>query len=421
MSSSGKEKVNKNSGRVRGDIFAIIVVLIIIAGYIFYECYDATHVDVETITAVTSTVYETIEAKALVVRDEHTISCEQNGITVACVNDGEKVKLGGNVAMVFANEDSAKQYSAMQDLHNQLDYYNELESKSAGMATDIESIDKVILNDVNDYIRTINSGSVSRLADCADELNDKLTRRQLIIGESIDFSQVKADIQNQLNTMNADSCKPSGYVTAEQSAIFSSYTDGCEGLVDYSNITQLTPDSLQSYIDRLPEQQKTEGAFGKLITNYAWYFCCIVSADDVKSISNGSTLNVAIKDTDETFNCRVISGADVPLGETQTVLILECSEMNGQITSMRLEDIEIRYNEHTGFKVPAEAVHVDEEGNKCVWALISNQVAKRQGEIIYSTKDYVIFSSDTENKNSIRYYDQIITKGKDLHDGKVYS
>lgn len=158
-----------------------------------------------------------------------------------------------------------------------------------------------------------------------------------------------------------------------------------------------------------------------MITSYEWYFCCIVSADAVKGIKNGDTLSVAIKSSDEVLDCQVVSGADTDLGVTETVLILRCSEMNSQITSMRLENIEIRYNEYTGFKVPASAIHIDDEGNKCVYALISNQVAKRQGNIVYSTKDYAIFENDPENSNSIRFYDQIITKGTDLHDGKIYS
>lgn len=421
MSNSRKEKVNKNPDKIRGDIFAIIAVLLIIAGYIFYQCYDATHVDVETITAVTSTVYDTIETKALVVRDEHILNSNAGGVTVACVDDGEKVKLGGNVAMTFTSEENAKAYSTSLDLHNQLDYYIDIESKAAGMATDVASIDKDIISDVNSYIRTVNSNSLDKLSSCTDDLNDKLTRRQIIIGKSVDFTQIKADIESQLNGINIDACKPTGYVTADQSGIFSSYTDGLENMFDYSKVSELDVASLQGYIDSASQSQTNTASLGKMITSYAWYFCCVVSADDVKSINDGETINVAIKDTDEVYRCRIISGAQPNLGQEQTALILQCSEMNSQITSMRLENIEIRFNEYTGFKVPAAAVHVDDEGNKCVYALISNQVAQRQGEIIYSTKDYVIFKNDAENSNSIRFYDQIITKGKDLHDGKVYS
>ena len=421
MENSKKEKVNKNPDKIRGDVVAIAAVLIIIAGYIFYECYNATHVDVETVTAVTSTVYETIDAKALVIRDEHTLSNSSSGVTVPAVQDGEKVKLGGNVAMLFSSQDNAKAYSTAMDLHSQLDYYIELESKTVGMATDVASIDKDILSDVNGYIRAANSNDKGNVSAYADELNDKFARRQIIIGENIDFTEVKSDLQAQLNKINIDGCKPTGYVTADRSGIFSSYTDGCEGMFDYDAVDKLDVKTLQGYIDSVPGVKKTDGSLGKLITSYEWYFCCVVSADDVKSISNGDILNVALKDGDRVYKCQVVSGADTDLGTEQTVLVLRCSEMNSSITSIRLEDIEIRYNEYTGFKVPSSAIHVNDEGKKCVYALIANQVAERQCDIIYSTKDYAVFAYEPENSDSIRFYDQIITKGKDLHDGKIYS
>ena len=183
MAESEKRKVNKNSVSIRKDVVVMILVLLIIAGYIFTECYKATHVDVETITAVTSTVYDTIEAKALVIRDEHIVNSNSGAVTVACVDDGAKVKVNGNIAMEFSSEDNARSYSALNTLHNQLDYYIELESKTAGLTTDIETIDRDILNDINSYVRSANSGTVEKLAAYTDDLNDKLTRRQMIIGQ----------------------------------------------------------------------------------------------------------------------------------------------------------------------------------------------------------------------------------------------
>jgi len=421
MSNSKEEKVNNNPDRIRKDIVLIIVMFALIGAYIFYECYTATHVEVETITAVTSTVYDSVEAKALVVRDEHLVNGNGGAVTVPCVSDGEKVKLGGNIAMVFSSEDNAKNYSDLTELHNQLDYYNELESKAAGTATDVASIDKDILSDVNDYIRVINSNSYSSLSSCTDDLNDKLARRQMIIGQDIDFSAVKENLQSQINGINVDSCKPTGYITTDESGIFSSYTDGFESTFDYKKITSVDVDTLRSYLESAGTVQPQADCIGKLIMDYNWYFCCVLSAEDVKEISDGDFLNVSLKDSDKVLNCEVVSGADVPLGQAETVLILKCSEIDGEITSMRVENIEIRFNEYSGFKVPASAVHIDEDGNKCVYALIANQVAKRQSEIIYSTKDYVVFDRDSENSDSIRFYDQIITKGKDLHDGKIYS
>ena len=120
MADTKKKKVNKSSNTGGRDVAAIIAVLLIIAVYVFFECYNATHVEVDTITAVTSTVYDTVEAKALVIRDEHTVQNNGGAVTVACVDDGEKVKVGGNIAMEFDGAESAKRYSTLRDLREEL-------------------------------------------------------------------------------------------------------------------------------------------------------------------------------------------------------------------------------------------------------------------------------------------------------------
>ena len=421
MGKTKENKVNKTSKKIPGDIVAIILVLALIGGYIFYGCYSALNVDVETITAVKSTVYEAIDAQALVIRDEHTVSGSSGGVTVASVNNGEKVKAGGNIAMVFSSEEDATKYSSAQELQSQLSYYEELETQASGTVTDVEQIDSDILSDVNSYIRAVGNGRYDSLLEYSDDLNERFIRRQLTIGEKIDFSQVKSDIKNQLDEINVSTCSPVDYLTTEESGIFSSYTDGFESIVDYSKATEIDAATLKSCIEKVSESGNDSSSFGKLITSYEWYFCCVVPSEDTAKISDGDTLNVTLKSSDDILKCQVISGADPDLNTEETVLVLRCSDMNSRIASMRLEDIEIRYSEYEGFKIPASAVHVDDNGEKFVYALISNTVEKRSGEIIYSTKDYVVFGYDAQNSDSIRYYDQIITKGTDLHDGKVYS
>lgn len=421
MGKTKENKVNKTSKKIPGDIVAIILVLALIGGYIFYGCYSALNVDVETITAVKSTVYEAIDAQALVIRDEHTVSGSSSGVTVASVNNGEKVKAGGNIAMVFSSEEDATKYSSAQELQSQLSYYEELETQASGTVTDVEQIDSDILSDVNSYIRAVGNGRYDSLLEYSDDLNERFIRRQLTIGEKIDFSQVKSDIKNQLDEINVSTCSPVDYLTTEESGIFSSYTDGFESIVDYSKATEIDAATLKSCIEKVSESGNDSSSFGKLITSYEWYFCCVVPSKDTAKISDGDTLNVTLKSSDDILKCQVITGADPDLNTEETVLVLRCSDMNSRIASMRLEDIEIRYSEYEGFKIPASAVHVDDNGEKFVYALISNTVEKRSGEIIYSTKDYVVFGYDAQNSDSIRYYDQIITKGTDLHDGKVYS
>lgn len=419
MEKTKAQKKNKKIGSSAKEIIAIVLVAAIIAGYVFYEVYSATNVPLETYTANIVTAYKSIDATALAVRDEKTIEAPSGSVTVACAADGEKVAKDGKVAMKFPTQDDAQSYSQKLALEAELEYYLNLESKSNEGSTDIEAIDSQIIGDVNDYVRALASDDYSGAETAADNMNDSFTRRQIVIGTDIDFSTVKSEIQSQLDKIDS-SCEPTGYVTTSQSGIFSGYTDGCEASFDYENIEDITPSKLDEYMETAKSAKATNNALGKLITSYSWYFCCKVSTEDIRDIDNGDKVEVAIQNSDRVINCTVVSGAETNIGEKETVLVLQCADMDSEIASYRTEDIEIRYQSYTGIKVPAGAIRVN-EGQKGVYVLISSQVKFRQVKELYTTDDYVIVEYDAKNEDGIRLYDEIITEGKDLYNGKVYT
>lgn len=419
MAKTDSQKLNKKISRGSKETIAILVVIALIAAYIFYECYSATHVPLQTYTALTATVYESIETTALAVRDEQVIVNDGSAVTVACANDGEKVEKNGRVAMQFSSSADAQNYVQRLELQKEMDAYLDLESKSTGSATDVQAMDSEILNDANDYIRRLASADFTAAQAAAQAMNDTLTRRQLIIGTEIDFSSIKGELQSELDALGSG-VQPAGYVTTDASGIFSGYTDGCETAFDYDSIQDITAGQLDKYMQTAKAAKGNESAMGKLITSYSWYFCCKVPTADIHEIENGDKLQVAIKDSDRVLTCTVVSGAEVRPGTEETVLLLQCADMDSEIASYRLEDIEIRYAEHTGIQVPVHAVHVS-DGQKGVYVLVAGQVKFRQAQVVYTAKDYVILEYDPENADGIRLYDEIITEGKELYSGKVYT
>ena len=49
--------------KAKRENIAIILVIILVLGYVFYKCYSVTHIELETETAALTTVYETVDAK----------------------------------------------------------------------------------------------------------------------------------------------------------------------------------------------------------------------------------------------------------------------------------------------------------------------------------------------------------------------
>lgn len=401
------------------DNLAIGIVILLVLVYIFYECYSVTHIELKTETASLSTVYESVDATAIAVRQEEVVAAGASGVTVPCLNDGDKINVGGNVAMTFSNEDDAAAYSKYAQLEQKLQYYENIESKTVGHAASVESINKQIDENVDSYIQAIESGDSQKINSAANDVNDDLLSRQLIIGENVDLVTIIQDIRNQLSSYSVT--KPNGCISTEKSGVFTSYTDGLENYIDYESVSNLTADDVNSAMDKINSNTAdTSANTGKLITNYNWYFVCVIPSEQAKNFSDGDKVDVALKDNENTvLPFKIVSGADNAAKE-QTVLVLQCSEMNAELAAVRTTDIEIRYDSYEGIKAPASAVHVVDD-KKGVYVLISSQVKFREANIIYSTDDYVLLSYDADNQNGIRIYDKIITQGKDLEDGKVYT
>ena len=116
------------------------IAIIAIFVYIFVQFYSVTHIKLETVKAEKSITYESIDTTAVIVREEHTFSSPEGVVTVPCVNDGDKVNAGGNVAMTFSNADEATAYSKYAELQKEIDYYEKLATQTISQTSSIESI-----------------------------------------------------------------------------------------------------------------------------------------------------------------------------------------------------------------------------------------------------------------------------------------
>lgn len=397
---------------------AVILIFAIGIGFVSIEMNRVLNVKLETQTAVESVVYDTIEARAVVIRNERVIENKGGAVTVPLVENGEKVKIGGEVAMQFASEESAQSYSDYLRLQKELDYYVEMEKSAVGQATDVQSLDKDILDDVNALVRGNARIDTDSAENYTKSLNNKFTRRQLLVGSEIDFSAIIKSIREQMSSLG--SIKPSGSVNSDSSGIFMQYTDGLEGTFDYANVRNLDVETINSYIEQAQENESEANNVGKIINDFDWYFCTVVSADKLIGIENGDKVDITLKNSSNVLSCKIVSGAETTPGQKESALILQCSDVNGELASLRLEDIEIRIGEHRGIKMPLNAVHV-KDGEKGVYALVASVVEWRKADILYTGEDYVILTDNTKTENGIKLYDEIIIRGKDLHDGKVYA
>lgn len=409
--------MKKQSYNVNKSNVLIISVIVLIVLFVVIQFYKVTHIELKTQTATISTVYDKVSSEALFTRDESVVEKSPSGVTVACFQDGDKINVNGNVAMQFSSSKAAANYSKYAELTKQIKYYQTLEAQTVGQSADLETINEDIEQKVINYADGL---AKNRIGDTAEDLDSVLVRRQLIIGEDVNLLSIIENLRDQRNNYQSYS-KPDRYIKTDKSGVFSSYTDGYENLIDYSEVEETTIDGFKSALKAVDKAQNVSNNIGKLVTSYTWYVQTLVSADTVKNLENGDYVNIVLKDdTSKSFKAEIVNGAEIALGQKETLLVLKLNEMDADIAKLRKAEIEIRRNNYEGIKVPSEALHVL-DGKKGVYVLIASQVKFREVNVIYSDDDYVLAEYDESNEKSIHIYDKIITQGKDLKDGKVYT
>ena len=407
-----KQNFTANKGN-----WLIISVVVLIVLFVVIQFYKVTHIELKTQTATVSTVYDKASSEALFIRDESVVEKAATGVTVPCFEDGDKINVKGNVAMQFSSSKAAANYSKYTDLSNQIKYYQTLEAQTVGQSANLETINEDIEQKVINYADGL---CRNKIGDTAQELDSVLVRRQLIIGEDVDLLSIIENLRDKRNSYSSFS-KPDKYIKTDESGVFSSYTDGYENIIDFDKAEETSVKEFKSALNAVDKSKDVADNVGKLVTSYTWYVQTLVSTDTVKNLENGDYVNIVLKDdSSKEFKAEIVSGADVSLGQKQTLLVLKLNEMDADIAKLRKAEIEIRRNNYEGIKIPSEALHVV-DGKKGVYVLIASQIKFREVNIIYSDDDYVLAEYDESNTNSIHLYDKIITQGKDLKDGKVYT
>lgn len=407
-----KQNFTANKGN-----WLIISVVVLIVLFVVIQFYKVTHIELKTQTATVSTVYDKVSSEALFIRDESVVEKAATGVTVPCFEDGDKINVKGNVAMQFSSSKAAANYSKYTDLTNQIKYYQTLEAQTVGQSANLETINEDIEQKVINYADGL---CRNKIGDTAQELDSVLVRRQLIIGEDVDLLSIIENLRDKRNSYSSFS-KPDKYIKTDESGVFSSYTDGYENIIDFDKAEETSVKEFKSALSAVDKSKDVADNVGKIVTSYTWYVQTLVSTDTVKNLENGDYVNIVLKDdSSKEFKAEIVSGADVSLGQKETLLVLKLNEMDADIAKLRKAEIEIRRNKYEGIKIPSEALHVV-DGKKGVYVLIASQIKFREVNIIYSDDDYVLAEYDESNTNSIHLYDKIITQGKDLKDGKVYT
>lgn len=393
-----------------------IVLLLTFVSYQFYVYYGSEP-EVETQTALSQTISRNITASAFVIREERYVENNYSGTVVPAVGNGSKVSAGDTVVRVFASESDADTAARLSELEDDINYYKRVSSSDAGiMPADISLYKNNVSESLYRLSDAVNADSLEMLSQLSRQLREDITKKQIAVGVTVDVSARLGALTAEYNAISA-AAQNYFAVSAAQTGYFVNTADGFESTADFSSAKELSCAAVSALLFKASEAVPA-GTVGKLVTGFNWYLVCNVSDSEVYGLSVGSSVKVSF------LNCAVgemkmkIEALNPDTESGQTALVLSSNEMNAQIASLRKLSVKIKAEEYSGYTVDSKALRTV-EGETGVYVKLGNIVKFRKINIIYSDDNVILASSEENESGYLRLYDEIITGGTDLYDGKI--
>lgn len=393
-----------------------VVLSIIVISYIVYNAfaYSYSPIDTQRLTEET-TIEETIDFKGFALRDEKIIDTSASGTVIPLAHDGKRVANGDDIAVVCQNDDQAAAYTKLESLKHELERYKNINDPDGTQELSADKLNTKISDAYDDIMDAVTTGAYDELPDALTAYADKCATKQILTEGSIDLSAKLTSLENEIAALTAQNINYSS-VKAPKSGYYINTIDGYESALSYKDALSLTSQQIESALNAEPAAV-SGNSLGKIVESYKWYIVGETENQNSSYFKNGAKITVNFPKEGVNHVTMLVEKADTQ-GDKMTV-VLSCSLMDETFANMRTEDMQIVTKSHTGYRVPSNVIRFDEDNNTGIYVLRGKIITFIPVEIIYTEDDFAIISSSSSNGKSVRLYDEVIIKGKDLEDGKV--
>lgn len=403
---------SKGSRNIGSKLITFLAAAVALTYFIYQLC--AALMPLTTGTAVYYTSYDGIKTTGTIIRDERVIYSDSQGVRYFIVGDGEKVSKGGVIANVYNSQEDAQIHSDMNALSKRIAAIEEVQAYNNTAAIDLDLLNTKINDAFLDVMNSCQDGIFDDTSDSSDELLKLLNRRSIAVGEEKDYSGVISELSASYASLSATAPAAVSSIRSDVSGYFVSTADGYETQLTAQSVDTLTPETLEN----MQPVDSGNGVVGKIVSDYTWYIACTMSLKESAAFKVGET--VKLKTTLKSASELSVTVKSVNLGEgDDVVMVFACQNMNGDLASIRTIPITVITGEYSGLRVSNRAVRVV-DGKTGVYIISGMQARFVNIDIIHSTSGYTLCEmKQNETSDSLRLYDEVIEKGRNLYDGKI--
>lgn len=389
-------------------------VVLLIAVFFVHQAAAAVYKPISTESATYYTAADGLNITGLIIRNETLVKSQSGGVMHFIASDGSRVAKDGVIANIYDNESASITLTNIDSVNTKIADIEEMLSYNDLEAADLDMINSRVQKSLDSMIVSVSGGNYNNYSECKENLLSSLNRRQIAMGETSDFSSQLAALKSELSTLTASLPAAKGTIKAEKSGYFVSKTDGYEQTLTTDILDTLTPEKL----DSVKAEQTPADVIGKIVSDYEWYIAAKVNINESLKYKEGDSLIIYTSVKSYPQMPVTVKKINISESSSSAVLLFECSDMNSELASMRSGPMTVVKKEYSGLKVPKNALRVV-DSNRGVYVLTGMQIKFVEVNVLFSNDSYIICEKQTEDENVLRLYDEVVTRGKNLYDGKI--
>ena len=394
-----------------------LLLSLVLLAYVLLQIYPLVYSPITTETVYTYSAYETLNVDALAVRNEVAVPLNTSNYVFYTVQNGTRVANGGTIAEMYPTKEDALAKQHLEDLDAEIAALNEIQTLGASGVASLNILNTQIDRSMNELVDMGNSAAVSDASGLKQRLLGFFNKKQTVTGKAKDFTARIEQLKQQRNALTGSYKSASGTVKAPAAGYFVDTVDGLEGVLTVQDIDKMTTDNVRTALSGQLSNSGTAYA-GKIVRDYSWYIACVVPGSYATTLAVDKELYVRLPFvTDEEIPVKVVGCNRDDAGEL--AVVFECVNMSEPLSAIRKQSLEILLVKHSGLRVPKRAITTNAAQEVGVYIRSGDIVRFRKIEQKYSdAADYIICEQRDED-GYLRLYDDIITEGSDLYDGKL--
>ncbi len=347
---------------------------------------------------------------AFIVRDETVYYSTSDGTVYNMVADGDRVSENHTICTTYNGDVSYETLKKLQTVDTKI---NDLKTRSANAnlyKTDSSSIENEIALRMDEAISLSRSNSIEEIHEIREDINALRTEGSTNLTAKINALEIeRINIEAEIpGTKTA--------TVADRAGIFSSYIDGLESVLTPERIKEYNPDYIRSLTAQgisftNGKNVVTGDPMCKVMNNHNWYVLGIVSEAEREKLDISKTPTIRFTN---------LSGSSV---EGELVYVSDPDANGDSLCMYRMQtylesafsyrniDIQIIFNEYSGYKIPTDAIHTGDSINEYyVYARQGSESYRCEIEILHSdmSEGFSIVRSTDNADNNLSSMDRLI-------------